>query len=131
MIHVMMNAPMPVFPTWFPPGCPPPAAGDAQGAVYRIVSGGPLSEDDFLTYHELGQGLTINPCRRCGVSVFASLARARHRLALSPRLGTAIARGVLDASAGKAKLTDWRSGHVEWWAYDGVTRHSYFQEPVP
>jgi hypothetical protein len=122
---------MPAFPTWFPRGCPPPGAENAEGVVYRIVRNGPLTEDDFKSYHELGQGLAINACRRCGVSVFASLARARHRLELSPRLGTAIARGVLDASAGKAKLTDWRSGHIEWWAYAAVTRHSYFEEPVP
>jgi hypothetical protein len=119
------------FPSYFPAGCPPPEASSASGVVFRIVAGGVLSDGDFRTHHEAGTALSAPPCRRCGVSVFNSLERAQHRLGLSPHLGNAIAQGELKEVAGKTLLTSERSGHLEWWPFDGVLRRSFFSEPMP
>ena len=90
-----------------------------------------ITDDDFKSYHELDLGRAVKQCRRCGVSVYATLGEARHRMKLSPRIGKAIARGTLTAAAGKMKLTDPASGHVEWWPYEHVNRRSYFNDPEP
>lgn len=120
---------MPKFPNWFPPDCPPDTATDASGIVYRIVAGESLSAADFLTYHELGKLPDANPCRRCAVSVFDSFAYALHCLCMSPRLGTAISEGELEAGHGKTQLTSESSGHVSWWAYEHVARQDCFRAP--
>jgi hypothetical protein len=119
------------FPSYFPSGCPPPEASAALGHVYRIVAGNVLTDSDFKSHFEAGTALNAPPCRRCGVSVFHSLERAQHRLRLSPHIGNAIAQGELKECAGKTQLTSERSGHLEWWPFDGVLRRSYFSEPTP
>lgn len=121
----------PKFPDWFPGACPPANAVDASGVVYRIVSGATVTEEDFLTHHERGAALSAPACKRCGVSVFSSHEKAVHRLKLSPRLGNGIAKGQLDASSGKTDNPNPNSGHMEWWAYDGVERHRLFDEVTP
>lgn len=118
-------------PTWFPLNCPPDTATDATGQVFRIVAGGHLTEKDFETHHEAGTAPNAPPCGRCGISVFNSFAKAAHRQRLTPRLGPAIAEGTLTPDAGKIRLTDSRSGHVEWWPYEGIKRASYFAEGKP
>lgn len=118
-------------PSWFPPNCPPPEAEDAAGRVFRIVSGRALSEADFQTHHEDGTAPTAPPCSRCGISVFNSFEKAAHRQRLSPRLGPAISEGMLRPDAGKMLLTSTKSGHVEWWPYEGIVRASYFSEGKP
>lgn len=122
---------MPSFPSHFPSDCPPAHAKQASGAVFRIVTEGVLAEPHFQSHYEAGTVLKAPACGRCGVSVFDSLERALHRLRLSPHLGTAIAKGELAVSAGMTQLTNERSGHVEWWPFDGVSRRSYFAEPAP
>jgi hypothetical protein len=119
------------FPSYFPPACPPAEARDANGAFYRIVSGSPLREDDFKSHREGGTAPSAPPCGRCGISVFISRAGACHRLRLSPHLGHAVAEGRLAPENGKTLLTNQRSGHVEWWPYDGVVRHQLFSDPRP
>ena len=42
------------FPDWYPPECPPLAAEDAHGVVFRFATKKPVAAEDFLTHHELG-----------------------------------------------------------------------------
>jgi hypothetical protein len=44
-------------------------------------------------------------------------------------LGNAITEGKLDASAGKMLLTSPKTGHIEWWSYEGVDRALLFGQP--
>lgn len=94
----------------------------------KIVQGRPLGASDFKTHHEAKTAPHAPPCERCGISVFNSFENAAHRQRLSPRLGTAIAKGTLQSDAGKILLTNVKSGHMEWWPYQGVDRASYFFE---
>jgi hypothetical protein len=119
------------FPHWFPESCPPATAVETSVEVYRIVSGNPLTDQDFLSHHELGTALTAPPCARCGVSVFTSLSGALHRQRLSPRLGTAIAKGELNPGHGKTGSPNEKSGHLEWWPYVTVIRRSCFGDAIP
>ncbi len=120
----------PPFPSWFPPDCPPETASDASRPVYRIVASTVLSDSDFLSHHELGTALSAPPCLRCGLSVYNSFENALHRLRLSPRLGKAIAEGLLESAAGKTEITSPRSGHVAWWASLELPRSSWFGDPT-
>lgn len=119
------------FPSYFPPSCPPHEASAASGHVFRIVAGDALTDSDFKSHYEAGTALNAPPCSRCGVSVFNSHERAQHRLGLSPHLRNAIVQGELNEDAGKTQLTNERSGHLEWWPFDGVLRRSFFSEPTP
>lgn len=116
------------FPDYFPSCCPPENAIDANGAVFRVVKNEDLTSDDFLSHHELETAITANPCSRCGVSVFNSFQKALHLQRMRPTLGNAIAEGNLNPSAGKMLLTI-KSGHIDWWSYDGVERQSFFGKP--
>lgn len=117
------------FPAYFPDCCPPVDSNDAGGAVFRIVKDENLTDEDFLSHHELGLAHTADQCRRCGVSVFNSFENALHLQKIKPRLGNAISKGELNHSAGKMLLTNKKSGHIDWWAYDSVDRKSFFEEP--
>lgn len=119
---------MPSFPPELPPNCPPADAVDACGSVYRIVSGETLKDADFATNAELGLAPDAPACLRCALSVFDSFDRALHRLRLSPRLGSAISEGQLQAEHGKIKPGG-NSGHISWWVYSEVTRALLFKEP--
>jgi hypothetical protein len=119
------------FPSDWPPGCPPHDADDARGAVFRIVRNSVPTPEDFKTHEELGLAPSAPPCARRSVSVFLRREGACHRLRLSPHLGTRVAEGMLDPSCGKMKLSSVKSGHIDWWPYQGVERHQYFKEAVP
>lgn len=114
------------FPAAWPTNCPPPDAGDASGEVFRIVNDDPPSEQDLKSYAELGLLPDANACRRTAVSVFPSHAQACHRLQMSPRLGRGVASATLVPAHGKMKLTDDRSGHIAWWAPEGLDRVHLF-----
>lgn len=116
------------FPKDWPDDCPPDDAVHAGGDVFRIVSDNPPTEDDLKSYAELGIQARGSQCRRRAISVFESFGKARHRLRMSPRLGTAVARATLSAEHGKQKLTNAQSGHIAWWCADGVDRSSMFNE---
>ena len=113
---------MQVFPHDWPPQCPPADADDAEGEVFRIIVGEVVVEDDLKSYKELDKPASGSPCRRCAVSVFTSAEHARHRMELSPSLGTNIASGTLRPEHGKMKLTSKDSGHIAWWPASGVNR---------
>jgi hypothetical protein len=61
------------FPAdWADIGCPPADAEDASGEVFRIAKNDPPTDEDFLSYHEMGitrgpeilrRGLSIARCR--------------------------------------------------------------------
>lgn len=77
----------------YPLGCPPPTASAADTAVYRIVKDSPPTQDQFLSYQELGKPLPKSPdptlpCRWRSVSVFESRDAALQKLKMQPRLGT-------------------------------------------
>jgi len=115
------------FPEYFPPCCPDDKAIDANGTVFRIVKAEKMTDDDFLSHHELRIAVNVEPCIRCGVSVFDSLQGAIHRQKLSPRLGKFIAKGILNPSSGKTSLPKKESRHMEWWAYSDVKRRTLFE----
>ena len=123
--------PPPEFPNWFPEGCPPSTAADASGEVFRIVAAEQVTDADFRSHHELGTALAADPCARCGVSLFTSFENALHRQRLSPRLGKFLSKGVLSPQHGKTGIPNVKSGHLEWWAYQNVPRHSCFERAVP
>ena len=120
------------FPDWFPPRCPPAAAADVDGIVYRFVAKDPVDAEDFRSHHELKLALHANPCRRCSLSVYRSLEIARDRLrglrTRNPkRAEKHIAKGELTPDDGKLSQAGQDSDHYEWWAFDGVERHRTFQ----
>jgi hypothetical protein len=98
--------------------------------VFRILRAQTPTPEDFRTYAELGLAPSAPDCARRSVSVFTSRERACHRLKLSPRLGTCVAEGTLDPSCGKMMVTKGKSGHIDWWPYEGVERHRYFKEAL-
>ncbi len=115
------------FPESYPDGCPSEDAMDASGTVYRIVRSKSLLSDDFRSHYELGTAKTACECRRRGLSVFDSAKSARHRLSLSPQLGSEIAEGSLSPVTGRSLLTDKKSGHITWWVYSGIAPASLFK----
>jgi hypothetical protein len=124
---------MPSTSSNWPPNCPPADAVDVGGDVYRVVLSNPPSADDFKSYHELDiPGGT--PCRRRAISVYGTRVQACHRARMSPHLGTTVARGELEACHGKMKLTNPKSGHIEWWCaadLDCTERMTLFVEVEP
>ncbi|GEN12644.1 hypothetical protein MFU01_76810 [Myxococcus fulvus] len=122
---------VPKFPDTWPKECPPDDAVDAHGVVYRIISGEAATPEDFKSYEELGLAPNAPACSRRSVSVFNSRQGACHRLKLSPRLGKGVAEGSIDATCGKMKLTSTKSGHIDWWPYEGINRLARFKETQP
>jgi hypothetical protein len=119
------------FGNGWPADCPPKDAVDADGLVHRIVKSNPPDEEDLKSHAELGTALNAPECGRRGVSVYSTRKHACHRLKLSPRLGTMVAEATLCASHGKMMVTSPKSGHIEWWPYEGVARHLLFQGASP
>jgi hypothetical protein len=120
------------FPDWFPASCPPEAAVDASGVVFRFVTNNPVDPGDFQSHHELGLARTANPCSRCSLSIFDDKDAARTKLKqlrgrYPDRFGLHIAEGTLTAEFGKMKQDGGNRSHFEWWAYDGVERHRPFR----
>lgn len=116
-----------MWPSFFPGRCPPADAKDSQGIVYRGITGNTPVEQDFLSYEELNKPLG-DPCERCGLSVYRSLAEFEHVLnRISPKLRKKIgcqhiARVTLDPALGKLKATPSNSsnGHHTLWIYDNM-----------
>jgi hypothetical protein len=120
------------FARHFPDDCPPPAAIDVEGTVFRFAKNDPVNPEDFLSHYELGLAPTAPPCRRVGLSVYRTLAAARRKLQelrdRSPdRYGRFIAEGTLDARCGKIKQEGKDPDHHEWWPYDGIEAHAPFR----
>jgi hypothetical protein len=120
------------FPAWFPPNCPPDSASDADGVVFRFVANDPIDPTDFESHHERKLALQSNACRRCSLSVYKSLEIARDRLVSlrtrnPKRAEKHIAQGELTSADGKLSQAGQDPDHYEWWAFDGVARHSSFR----
>jgi len=120
------------FPDWFPSNCPPSTADDALGIVYRFATKSPVAAEDFLSHKELGLAPKAPPCRRCSLSAYRTVGSARRKLRelrdRSPaRFGPYIAEGSLSAEHGKIKQEGADPDHHEWWAYQGVQRHTLFR----
>ena len=113
------------FPSDWPTGCPATDVPQAQGDVFRIVKGDPVTTEDMLSHHETGKMPMADPCRRCGLSVFLVVEDALHQQKLIPRLGTKIAKAVLEAVHGKARQTGTPT-HTTWWPFEGVDRAKLF-----
>ncbi len=123
------NAPR--FSSWFPLNCPPTAAADADGIVFRFVAKDPVDAEDVLSYHELGLALQSDLGRRGALSVYKSLDVARDQLRdlrkRNPkRAERHIARGTLTPADGRMKQTG-KDSHYSWWVFDGIVRHRSFQ----
>ncbi len=115
------------FPDDWPQGCPPDDAEPADGVVYRLVKNKPPTESDFLSHHETGRLPNAPACLRCGLSVFRDLADAVHQRRLLPRLGRYVARGELEDTHGKTRLTSGQQPtHTTWWPFVGVNRSVLF-----
>lgn len=117
------------YPDYFPEGCPEQGSTiNDEREVYRIVKGESVSNEDFLSYKELG---IKDDCRACGVSVYESLEKAIHYASLRPALGRMVAKGVIGKDSGEYRLTCPRSGHICWWPFRDVERSNCFSEVVP
>src|SRR5947209_8591582 len=93
------------FPDEWPPHCPPDDAVDASITVYRTVKADPPTEEDFLSYRELGKKVAKHlECDACGISVMRTKADAVHHRNLFQWSGV-IAEGVLQHEHGKIKDT--------------------------
>lgn len=115
------------FPKDWPPGCPSADTPDAEGDVFRIVKGNPVTVADMLSHHETGKLPKADPCLRCGLSVFRLLEDALNQQKLFPKHGNKIAKALLEATHGKACLTRGQlPTHTTWWPYEGVDRAAPF-----
>ena len=105
------------FPDHYPASCPPENAVGGHGIVFRIVRDASIESSDFISHYDAGTAKTADECSRRGLSVFDSYEGARHRMNLSPHLGTRVAQGGLDARAGMISPPKPSSGHMTWWVY--------------
>ena len=115
------------FADHVPEDCPPDSATPAEGKVYRCIKRNGIQAEDFETHFENDRRPDADLCSRCALSVLRSLDEARQFRKTMPKLGRYIAEAVLRPEHGMWKLTDKRSGHINWWPYDGVERTTLFQ----
>ena len=117
----------PAYPG-YPPGCPPAVAEPADGVVYRATNHDPPDDEDFLSWEEMGRSPRHSTpkalCQSRGLSVFRSLADARHYLSVFPGVNRFISVGVLTPDHGRIKPTPSRDRptHTTWWCGAGVDR---------
>lgn len=117
------------FPADWPGCCPPDDAMDAEGTVFRLAKRNPLQTSDVTTHLERGAAPNADPCLRAGLSVMRTKEDALHMARLFRRMWKFVARGTLDPTHGKLKLTERKvPSHATWWPYDGVDRLAPFTE---
>jgi len=105
----------------WPPDCPPNDSIEGAGWYYRITKNNPPANEDFLTHHETGKMKKLPPCERCALSTCQVVEDAIQTRRLFPMLGSFIARGNLDASCGRIKLTGGVvESHTNWWPHEHV-----------
>ncbi len=109
-----------VWPPHFPEACPPDDSIEANGDVYRLVSGKTPKKEDFFShwikYPEKRKKIKVSgqACIACGLSVFRSLEDVRRISRRIPTLPKKISVATLDPSMGRMKNT--RSAeHYTWW----------------
>lgn len=109
-----------VWPPHFPEACPPDDSIEANGDVYRLVSGEPPKKEDFVShwikypekrkqYEALGRA-----CEACGLSVFRSSEDAQRISRRVQHLPKKISVATLDPSMGRMKNT-FSAEHYTWW----------------
>lgn len=105
-----------MYPSFFPPDCPPASAAAPKGLFYRFVKKLP-GEAAALTSHRerLPDADFDNECHACGLSVYKN----RDELAEFRKYGggfrkMTIASIVLDGAPGLLAKTKSRSHHT-WW----------------
>lgn len=110
-----------------PEACPPTSASSREQRAYRILKAAGATLDDLKSHAELGTAVTADPCRRCGVSIFATYRQAQHRLAVSPHLGTAVGFAILTPGHGAISPAHHQSGHMDWWPFEGMANPADFK----
>lgn len=113
-----------------PKNCPPPAAADVQGDVYRFVRNDPPAFHDMRSWEDEGrnpgQG---DPCSRCGLSVLTrpeDVHVARKAIPFFRRLH--VSRAVLRPEHGQICKTGNHRWHYDLWVrtVHGATIHQEF-----
>lgn len=108
-----------------PEACPPDTATSRTQEAFRIVTSSPPTAGDFLTHAQKGIAQNADPCRRTGISVFATYETAIHQQQLCPRLGKFIAKGQLTPDHGCISPPS-PTGHMDWWAFASAVNPEEF-----
>lgn len=112
-----------IFDLELPDGCPKTSVGERDVIAYRIIISDAPVKKDLETYLELGKLLTADTCKRGSVSLYETLPRAQHQLALRPYLGKCVASIQLTTRHGRVGHPS-SSGHIDWWPYAGMRNPS-------
>lgn len=115
-----------IFDLDLPPNCPVSHATEQQLLAYRVVVTDPPTAYDLRTYQELDLLPNANACKRASLSIYASYQHARHRLNVSPHLGSHVASAQLTAAHGLITSPS-PIGHIDWWPYAGKRDPAEFQ----
>ena len=109
--------------------CPPADAQDCNGNYYHLCHNDPISPDGdtLLTAKENNKYPGVDPCLRCGISVFPTAADCvEHFKAMSQKIRAKwryIAKGALKPEHGFVKHTprgNPKSKHHTWWPSDDI-----------
>jgi hypothetical protein len=104
-----------------PANCPLPSVGEFDGVAYRVVFTDPPTQDDLLTYLELGKAPKVDTCKRGSVSLYATLEDAQHLIDARPYVGNFVASLTLTKAHGRVSVPS-DSGHIDWWPYKDMRR---------
>ena len=118
------------WPAFFPPGCPPPEAKDAQAEVFRLVSANPPTASDFECWAQRNPKKYMGDCKASGLSVFTAKADALRLVRRVPGMsGKLIALASLRQGAGKLMHTpsSGASSHHTWWTPAGFDHAAAFK----
>ena len=118
------------YPSHFPPNCPPSAATEHAGVLYRFVDHLPPTSADFVSYllTKGAEAFEVNTrCKASGLSVFkvADDAKAAANAVPSLRKKT-LAEGAVNSAWGVVAPTSGQPGHHTWWVPDGKEPHTLF-----
>lgn len=118
------------YPSHFPPNCPPLAATEHAGVLYRFVDHLPPTPEDFVSYL-VDKGPEEFPvhkrCKASGLSVYKVAADAEAAARAVPLLRKmTLAKGTIDAAWGVVSPSGERPGHQTWWVPDGKEPHTLF-----
>ena len=119
---------MSIWPSFFPPQCPPSDSQAASGRVYRLVSTVPPSEDDFRSYYEEDPVKWAGDCKACGVSVFRDINDLQRLTRRVRAMNPFVATKVLEHADGRLMHTAPvpSNSHHTWWTPAGRRRSTGF-----
>ena len=109
-----------VWPTHFPTSCPPAAANDLAGTVYRFINGATPADRDFVSYYERepARDWGADACKARGLSVIRTWADCGlMRKAIPALRKKRIAVANVETQIGVLATTPSNScaGHGTWW----------------